>query len=526
MDTVLQTALLGTEKHNLELHALPKPVQDTLNEGVTQDSEHQFLQAITLATYYQTAGNLPKKISTPQNETIIQETQNTAPEELLQIFGKFELVNPQIQELLLNSWLKVIQKRNEIVGAAWIVDLIHYGKQMSQPTRSRILEVIGNKGRWILQYDSSLNYPIVAADDQRWQEGTTAIRKNIFTTWRNEDRVKAWTRLQETWEAEPIASKKMFLEIILQTAASEDIPHIEQLYDEEFKYQDKEKKTEKECRRLLASILLRFSGNKLYKQTTEHLEAYFTKGRTGLIGMITGKENVSFQLPDSEDAFWNASVMEQQFGFEIKSYDIARFHSIHQFWLSHFLQYIPMTFWSAAFNADYTRTVQYWLTSTENQTKINGEAIAIYKSALIANMKDHQDKRLAAALVNLLSVNERVEVLPHMSLADYEEYVDRNNFYDYDQVLQYGPYTEEQYWPLAFSIKVINEALEQAMHNNPTAVFGKVIAHYAHPDSISTLYECNNKAQDKTGYNNWNNHIFQVAQAALEIRSKINFYNK
>jgi Family of unknown function (DUF5691) len=526
MDALLQTALLGTEKKNLDMHALPQPVQDALLQAAPQDAEHQLLQAISYVTFYQAAGAIPKKLATPVDETIVCETRSVAPDDLLQLFGKFEVVSHQIQETLLSNWLEVIHKRKEIVSPELVVNLIQYGKNMTSATRAKIMHVIGNKGRWILQYDTTHNYPLVRDDDERWNEGTTADRKKIFTAWRAEDQTKALTRLLETWETEAIASKKMFLEIIIQTITVDDLPFIERLYNEEFHFRPKEKKTEKECRKLLASILLRFSDTKLYKQTTAQLETCFTRGRTGLIGMITGKENVSFQLPESEDAFWNASNMEQQYGFEVKSYDIARYNTIIQFWMAHFLQYIPMTFWCAAYNDDYTRTLQYWLTSAGNQTKINGENTAIFQPALIANVKDQRDTKLAATLVTMLSNNPRMEILPYMSPADYEEYVNRENLYDYDQVLQHGPYTAEQCWPQPFSDKVINESMEQAMHNNSTALFGKVIAQYAHPGSINTLIVCNSKAHDTTWYNNWNNNVFQVALPAFEIRNKINLYKK
>jgi uncharacterized protein DUF5691 len=526
MNALLQTALLGTEKKNLDIHSLPQPLQDALLQSNSQDAEDQLLQAISYQTFFNAAGTTPRKLTGPLEETIIHETQPVAPDDLLQLFGKFELVDHQIRESLLNALLNVIHKRNEIVSPELVVSLIQSGRNMTSLTRSKIIQVIGNKGRWILQYDTSLNYTILPADDLLWNEGTTADRKQLFAAWRKADRINAWTRLHETWATESITSKKMFLEIILQSLSPEDIPFIERWYEEEFQYQPKEKKTEKECRRLLAAMLLHYPTTKLYYQTTQQLQVYAVKGRKGLIGMVTGKETVSFQLPESEDAFWNPSLMEQQYGFEVKSYDIARFNTIIQFWMAHFLQYLPMTFWSQAFDGDYNRTLQYWLTSPNYQTKINGANVAIFQQAMVEHIQQHQDSKTAAALVRMVDNITRQEVLSHMTPADFEAYVNNNNLYDHEQVLLQGPYSADQSWSQAFSEKIIAKAFDAAMQNNTNALLGKLIAQHAHYNSIDTLVAFNSKAHDTPGYHNWNTHIFQVAQPAFEIRNKINLYNK
>lgn len=524
MNALLQTALLGTEKKNLDVQSLPQPVQEILL--TTYDAEQQVLQAISYLNFYNTAGTMPQKLASPIDDTIIAETQAQAPDDLLQLFGKFELVDYQIRETLLNAWLQVIIKRNQIVAPDLVVALIQTGRNTTNQTRAQITQVIGNKGRWILQYDTSLNYSIVPAGDQLWNEGTTADRKQIFTAWRKNDRSTALTRVSESWVTESIAAKKMFLEIILQTLQADDIPFLEKLYHEEFQYRAKEKKTEKECRRLIVSMLLRFTSTSLYQQTTTRLQTYVSKERKGLLGMVTGKETVSFNISDTEDTFWNANLMEQQYGFEVKAYDIATFNTVILFWMSEFLQYLPMSFWVQMFDNDYHRTLQYWLTTPAYQTKINGAKVAVFQETLINHIQQHADAKAAATLVTLVDEMARHEIFPHMTLADFETYVTRNNLFGYEQVLLNGPYATGQSWSASFSEKVIAKAFDEAMQNRSSVLTGKLIAQHAHPLAIDALFAFNSKAHDTPGYHNWNTHIFQIAQPALEIRHKINLYNQ
>ncbi len=98
--------------------------------------------------------------------------------------SNFELVDYQLRESLLNAWLNVLIEQKLIVNAELVIRLVQQGRNLSNRTKAKIVEVIGNKGAWILQYDPSLNYAMPAAGAVQWQDGTTQERKQLFATLR------------------------------------------------------------------------------------------------------------------------------------------------------------------------------------------------------------------------------------------------------------------------------------------------------------------------------------------------------
>lgn len=524
MDALHETALLGTDKKALDTQALPESIKAMLNERHSDDAEFKFLEVNAYINFYQLAGQQPKRYTGPWNDEVIEEHKPIAPHDLLQLYSKFELTDYQIREALLNIWLNVLIDGDLIVSPALVNTLIQSGKNLSNATKSNIIKVIGNKGAWILQHDSSLNYAVAPLGEHVWLEGTTQERKLIFTSLRKVNAKESLNILQATWATESVTSKKMFLEIMQQTSVNSDLSFVEELYNTEFRYQRKEKKTEKECRRILSSILLRYSSTELYRSTTENLQNYFAKAKKGIIGMVTGRDRISFNLPESEDDFWNSQNMEQQYGLEVKNYDIALYKNANQYWLSYFLESLPMHFWSSAFDTDYKHIGQYWLDGDEYKTKISGEIVSIYQQSLINYIEHHRDHTAAAALVNLLDARFVVSLLSFLNPSDFEAYISSHDYYHDVDLLMHGSFHGDRSWSLAFSEKVISKAYDLAIQNKASSMLGKAIAQYSHQDSIAALYKYNEKAKETSGYHAWNTNIFQLVHAALEIRNKIHSY--
>ena len=109
---------------------------------------------------------------------------------------------------------------------------------------------------------------------------------------------------------------------------------------------------------------------------------------------------------------------------------------------------------------------------------------------------------------------------------DFEGFIKKNKYLDDVEFLMSGPFTPTRSWSLEFSNLVIEQAYDQAMRNNSSTLIGKAIAQYAHADSMEALYRFNEKAREAALYNVWNTTIFQVANATMEIRNKINAIKK
>jgi hypothetical protein len=274
MEALNETALLGTAKKALDLQLLPEAVRQAL-EARPEDPEREFLEVNAYLGFYNLAGRLPQKYTGTWNDQVIDEQKAIAPADLLQLMSNFELIDYQLRESLLNAWLNVLIEQKLIVNPGLVIRLIQQGRNLSNRTKAKIVEVIGNKGAWVLQYDPSLNYAVPAVGSAQWQDGTTQERKQLFADLRKTNPAESIELLRSTWATEPIVSKKMFLEIIQQTATLSDVPFAEELYNTEFQYRAKEKKTEKECRRILTAMLLKYPSSALYLQTADSLRHYF-----------------------------------------------------------------------------------------------------------------------------------------------------------------------------------------------------------------------------------------------------------
>lgn len=515
MEELKQTALVGTEKKPLDGSSLPETIRQYLPDG---DPETQFLQANAYLNYYRLAGQYPRLYSGTVDEFVIEEERPIASESLLLLYPKFALIDYHLRDAILRSWLNVLIKTGTIVNPQIVVNLLSDGQNAPAATKTMITRVVGNKGAWIIQNDPGLSIVIQMEGKEAWGEGTTAERKAAFSGLYATDPAAAIEQLKSTWSGESIVTKKVFLEWLADHPSNAGVAFGESML-QEFAHHPKEKKTERECRRLAAAMLLRTPGSSLYVSTTERLDKYFSKDKKGLLGFVTGKETVSMKLPESGDDSWNAGTMDVTFGVEGNG-DIALFHTPSLYWLSHLLTNIPMTYWAGHFDADYSRCVEYWLTHSSFTTIVSGSVVSIFYGALVANAQIHNDHLLANVLINRWKASDKAALLSILEPKDFERYVANNDLWDDFETMAGGPFDGERSWSLKFSERVLEHVYELALKNKPTGL-GRVIALYAHPDALDTLYRINEKARNSSMYNVWSTGIFQIAHIPLEVRNKI-----
>jgi hypothetical protein len=523
MDILRETALVGTEKKPLDISVLPEAVKQQLMAG---EPEQQFLQAATLLNFYRLAGTYPAAYKGTVDDAIVTEDKPVASDDLLALYSKLEMVDHQLRDAVLNLWLDAIIDQGAIVSPAILVSLIRNGRNAPQVTKGKIAHAVGNKGSWILRVDRSVSYPEVSLGEETWTEGTTQERKAMFIHLHAQRPADGIDLLRSTWRTESVVTKKVFLELLSQNFTPADLAFAEDCYYQEFQYQPKEKKTERECRRLLAGMLLSLASSSLHAKASEKLDQYFTRGKKGILGFVTGKETVSFKLPDSDDQFWNANVMDEMFGLESKGFDIALFGTPQLYWLSCLLERLPMKFWAKYFDGDYNRCVDYWLGNDAYKATLNGESVSIFTSAMIENALAHRDADLASVLATRMNSREVIPLLRILEPKTFEEFIRKNKYWEDAELLSNGPFTSTHSWSFEFSNQVIEQAYDQAMRNNTSVMIGKAIAQYAHADSTEALYRFNEKARESPQYNVWNTAVFQVANATMEIRNKINAIKK
>jgi hypothetical protein len=404
--------------------------------------------------------------------------------------------------------------------------LLSEGNNMSASTKEKIVGVVGSRGAWALSQTSLYNYKPSPEKERLWQEGSTAERRSLFGSLHVSDPEEAWKLLLSTWNTESIVNKKGFLEIIEGQSTAKDVPFAQQLFETEFAFQPKEKKTERECRRSLAELLLRYPESKLHRKTVSLLASYITSEK-GIAGWVTGKRKVSIALPEGDDPFWNSQNMEQVYGLETKNIDSAVYHYTSLYWFSFFLETLPIQAWATFFNDSIEDVADFFLNNDKFKAKLAGKQESIFKSSLLKNIEYHRSDVLTRALIDLIPINELVPYLKYLSTKDFESFIDKKGYHGDAGILSSGPYAVQQTWSPELSVKIVTKAFEQIVQGSPNYGIGVLIARYADHKSYNLLVGYHNKLKEANNLNVldlWNTVVFKLAHSALDIRNQINQY--
>ncbi|MBN1988244.1 MAG: hypothetical protein JW783_02455 [Bacteroidales bacterium] len=521
---LVEVALLGTEKRLLDTTILPPSIKDCIGESAF-DAEQSFLQTAALACYYTEAGKEPLKVEHAVNEEIILETLDTAPAVYKEIFGQIDGTNSRIKEKLLSLWLDALIERNLTVEPEGIVPLLSTGNSLSEVTKSKIVKVIGNKGNWLLQFQFDFRYNnSPGTDDTIWLEGTPAERREFLSKSLRNNAEHALSLLKSTWDQESLVSKRGYLDLLKEVLHPSAIQFALDLYTTEFAYRTKEKKTEKECRKVLSEILLSSTETELYQKSIEHLSSYFSfEKKKGLLGIVS-KSQTDYLLPDEGDsAFWNAENMEQTYGFEVKNYDISRFGNISQYWLSCFIECIPLESWLNEQVATYPALITCFLANNRFNVNIQGKPHSVLFDSFIQSIITQRNGQMASALVPRIPVTAAIPMLQLLSKDEYEQFVQKNKLFSDYEVLANGPYNLNESWSESFSTYILSSIFDIAIQSNTinTNALGVVLAQYLNTNTAGLLQKINEKAAESNLYYLWNANIYEPVNSVLQIRKSI-----
>lgn len=522
---LIETALLGTDKKALSPEVFPDEI-NAINSGVSHDSETSYLNMLSAGYFYLEAGKLPAKLISEPDTTIIEETQPFTSGQLAMVFDLIENLPLKLKEPLLNNWLDVVISNNEILPVATAIKLAIAGNSYVETTKSKIPRVIGKRVGKTLAYHSTLRYGESIKEAFSWSEGNLSERKALLSNLLTTNQAQAVELLQSTWAQEPIVNKRAFLDMIrtckVQSGAT--IAFSQALYDNEFAFQPKEKKTEKECRRILAEILVQSDDSPLHHQTLLTLEGYLTvQKKKGFMGLLMSKQQMSFQLPPEEDGFWNGNNMERTFGFEPKNYDIDAFQTLTQSWLAGILEFIPMPIWVSQHFGTYAVLMTCFLDDEQFHIKRDGKSISIFRDSLVQNAIDYGDKLLALELLPRVSAEKALPLLRMVDASDFEAYIKNNNLFDDEKALEAGPYAQTDHWSAAFSEYVLKSILHKAVNNQymNLSSLGVVLARFVHPSVQPILERLTAQASNSALSHHWQTHIHQNITTTIDIKTRI-----
>ncbi len=244
-NTVVHTALLGTDKHLLTKEDLPLPLAAIL-EYVAQkepDKETSFLQVASAVQNYTRCGLLPHKAKVD----FVKASDEEKPFCNAAAHSAIKAIMNEENEQLLSLWINTCMACGCIVQPEFVSVLFNFAVRHKH-LQTNIISVAGKRGEWLMQLNSAWQFELPADPDNTWQTGSTEQRKQILTDTRTRDGASGRELLQQTWAQEAANAKAELLKQLAVNISDDDVPWLEQLLNEKSaKVKDEASKLLKHC---------------------------------------------------------------------------------------------------------------------------------------------------------------------------------------------------------------------------------------------------------------------------------------
>lgn len=463
---LLENSLIGTAKLKLQIEELPPFLNEFLEKTSFIDEESRFLQAVSFVNLYLESGALPPIFEGVMDDSKFEETKAFAPKKFSKILENIiESSTYLAKEHLLQLWLNKLVANNWVIDSSNINAVLEFGNKLSNQSKMNIYDAVGKKGQWLISLRKDLNYNFFE-DSQIWDEGDNAQRKALFEELRKSELSKAMEFLEKTWQSESITIKRAFLEIMDNKLHETDFAFLENLWKYEFLPKTNEKETEKTCRALVVKMLLKFEKAEMFLIFENGIAPYFQKKKkSGLLGFVTGKEEVLLDLPAEEDHFWNKSNILKVFGIDSNPSQTAIFSALSIYWLNEMINLVPFDFWERKLEKNTSDTLNYLLRDEQFIVISEGQKYSILLSSIIQNAITTKNQTLIASLLPLIDKNDALPILGVVSTELFEQYVTNHKLWSDAQVFAQRAQLEEK-WSLRFSENIIAKIHEDSTKNN------------------------------------------------------------
>lgn len=308
-DTLVATALMGTDRQTPNLSEVDGALGDLLGQMTSTDAESSLLGAAgAIATYYQ-AGTVPDEQTISQPNPCDGDQQPYCSALALQLLNT--MLNGKYRPVL-SEFLVYLNAAGQRVPEELLPTLLNIGRQQSH-LRDLIQPGIGKRGTWLAQQNPDWAYissevDMLDADGhvqtarlkERWETGTRATRLALLKELRAIAPDQAREQLSATWTQEKAKDRAAFLGQFLIGLSLEDEAFLESALGDR----------SKEVRAIAAHMLAHLPESQLCQRMTERATT-FLKIQPSSDSII-----LNVMLPDSPDQSWQKDgiVAEKRHG--------------------------------------------------------------------------------------------------------------------------------------------------------------------------------------------------------------------
>lgn len=208
-DSIINTALLGTGKKQLEIDELPSALHADFEtiQLYNEDTETRFIKTAALALNFYRAGAQPVKINVEYDECIAEQLEycSAKAQSILK-----ELLADKHNTLI---WFWCIQcsSRKQIVQPDILPSFLDWGQATKNWSRDLLVPVIGQRGIWLSKYKPQWQFVQVENELPEWDTATLNQRIGYLKKMRVESPVSALEKIQSIWKEENAAGRAELL---------------------------------------------------------------------------------------------------------------------------------------------------------------------------------------------------------------------------------------------------------------------------------------------------------------------------
>lgn len=230
-NNIVNTALLGTGKKQLQTNELPAAIADIANDVLadnTLDAEARFLHLAALAFNYRQSG-----VSALHQEGVA--ITPCAPEILPYctqdaVAALQNVLDMDVQPLIV-YWLEACSFANQVAPPEYVPLLMEMALR-DKSLRRMSVQVCGKRGEWLSTFNQDWKFSKSSSLEERWQNGSLEARRQALTDMREKDPAGGREWLQQTWAQENANTRAELLKSMSTGLSEEDIPWLESLLAE------------------------------------------------------------------------------------------------------------------------------------------------------------------------------------------------------------------------------------------------------------------------------------------------------
>ncbi len=434
---LINHALLGTEKKVISTNDIPEPLQAIANDFADKlkDKETQFLGITAVAFNCYKAGFSPSK-----TELIA----NVAPNETLS-YCSLEASN-LLTTILANNyqsltwlWVELCAQKGLIVPPNLLTEFFQWGLTNKKTSAESFVKVIGERGKWLAQFEKDWNSIIVKpVENIEWETASSKDRIRYLEKLRQTEPNLALDKIKAIWKEENAAHRVELLGSLATNLNLDDEDFLQSCI------QDKSTKVKEKSIDLLKSI----ASSHIILQYQKILANSFTLSQSKILGILS-KKSVVVELKIEDDTVFLTGIEKLSNDKKIKDEDFILYQLVAE---------APPHFWTVHFSMSPQEVIELF----DNMDQLAYFRVALCKAihkfkltdwSILALERFGRDQHYLLELLDLKKLF--VFALPFL----------KNQLFDYtiQLVLQKSDYED---WPYNFSKAVVQDFAKNLYWNN------------------------------------------------------------